>query len=126
MIARVLSAALLALTLLPGCQSNRLVFTTYTKVGIDLSATNTSASGLMLGYKRFEGALVPVDMAKATGADTDLMPVFAALDMKNGWFQGIRLVQLFATGTAAINLADNPWKVKTATKAAKAFVEDKP
>ncbi len=126
MSSRALPAALLALALLPACQSDRLIFTTYTKFGVDLSATNGTTTGLMFGYKRFEGALVPVDMSMATGADTDLMPVFAALDLTNSWFNGIRLVQVFATGTAAKKLAANPAKVAQATMAAKAIAEDEP
>jgi hypothetical protein len=123
---RNLPAALLALALLPACQSDRLTFTTYTKFGLDLSATNGTTTGLMFGYKRFEGALIPVDMSKATGADKDLMPVFAAIDLTNSWFGGIKLVQMFATGTAAKKLANSPNAVGEATMAAKAIAEDAP
>jgi hypothetical protein len=96
------------LAALPACQSDRLVFTTYSKIGLDVSSVNGTTAGFMLGYKRFEGALIPVDMSKVSHQPSDLMPVYASLIMRNGWFQGLKVSQFFATGDAAIGIANDP------------------
>lgn len=115
-----LAGPLLLVTL--GCSSNRLIFTTYTKLGIDVSASNGTTTGAMLGYKRFEGALIPVDPAKATGEAGDIGSVLAVLDFDNGWFQGMKLFQIFATGKAAEDAANDPSHI---SKLMTAWVEEK-
>lgn len=105
---------LAVVSLTPGCGStNHLVFTTHTKAGLDITATNGTPSGLMFGYKRFEGAIVPVDTkgALAAGQEPKMMSIYASLDLNNGWFQGISIFQVFATGRAAENAAANPSRV---------------
>lgn len=87
-----------------GCHSDALVFTTYTKVGLHASATGNTPNNLMFGYKRFEGAIIPVDPTKP---ESDVASVYAAISLTNGWFSGIHLQQVFATGDAAVSASTN-------------------
>jgi hypothetical protein len=106
-------AAVAALALLASCRSNHLVLTTYSKVGLDLSASNGQPIDAVFGYKRFEGAIVPVDPrpSKTENGKTtpqESMSVYAAIDLENGWMSGVKLFEAFATGEAAKNLARRP------------------
>jgi len=57
---------LLLTGLLSGCRtSNHLLFMTYTKMGLDISTVNGTPTQALFGYKRFEGAIVPVDPQSA-------------------------------------------------------------
>jgi hypothetical protein len=47
--------------LLAGCSNTHLIFTTYTKTGLDISLSNEIPTEVVFGYKRFEGTIVPVD-----------------------------------------------------------------
>ncbi len=87
-----------------GCHNDALVFTTYTKVGLHASATGNTPNNLMFGYKRFEGAIIPVDPTKP---ESDVASVYAAISLTNGWFSGIQLQQVFATGDAAVSASTN-------------------
>ena len=87
-----------------GCHNDALVFTTYTKVGLHASATGNTPNNLMFGYKRFEGAIIPVDPTKP---ESDVASVYAAISLTNGWFSGIHLQQVFATGDAAVSASTN-------------------
>lgn len=91
-----------------GCTTNTLVFTTYTNFGLDISAANGTPTKAVFGYKRFEGAVVPVDPSKRTATDGDAMSLLAAMDLENGWLNGLTVVEVFATGPAAVNAASNP------------------
>ena len=89
-----------------GCRSKDLVFTTYTKVGLHMTAEGTTPTSLQFGYKRFEGAIIPVDPAvAATNGVVTVAPIYAAVSVTNGWFSGIAIRQVFATGAAATNTA---------------------
>ncbi|HTI69326.1 MAG TPA: hypothetical protein VMF06_05145 [Candidatus Limnocylindria bacterium] len=88
-----------------GCQSKQLVFTTYTKVGLNISATGNLPNSLTFGYKRFEGAIVPVDPSKASNGVPEMPSVYAVMGVTNQWFKGISIYQRFATGVAAENIA---------------------
>lgn len=89
-----------------GCTANHLVFTTYTKVGLDVSTTNGQMVDGVFGYKRFEGAIIPVDHAANAGvADPKMASVFAGVSVRNSWINGLDLAQVFGTGEAAKNLA---------------------
>lgn len=83
------------------CSSDHLVFTTYTKVGLDITLQDGAPTDAVLGYKRFEGALIPVDLEKAP----EIHSIYAGLCVTNSWVQGLALGQVFATGTAAENVA---------------------
>lgn len=105
---RTMSLLIAALGLLAtGCASRTLVFTTYTNVGLDISAANGTPTSAVFGYKRFEGAIVPVDPTRRTETDGDAMSVYAAINLKNEWLQGLSVVQVFATGDAATSAATN-------------------
>jgi hypothetical protein len=92
-----------------GCQTDHLVFTTYTKAGLDISATDAQPTQLMLGYKRYEGAIVPVELPKVEDAEEgEAMSVYAAMELNNEWFGGLEIMQIFATGKAAVNAAEKP------------------
>jgi hypothetical protein len=106
----VVAGLALAVVSLSGCRSNHLYFSTHTKFGVDVSAVNGVPSSAMLGYKRFEGAIVPVippdkdgntDPAAGNGAP-EAASVLAVIDMNNKWLGGLDLFQLFATGEAAV------------------------
>lgn len=86
-----------------GCKNDALVFTTYTKVGLHASATGNTPNNLMFGYKRFEGAIIPVDAAKP---EADVASVYASIGLTNGWFSGLHLQQVFATGDAAVSASE--------------------
>lgn len=106
---RVVSGFVISMALLTtSCASRTLVFTTYTNIGLDVSAANGSPTKAVFGYKRFEGAVIPVDPSKRTKNDGDAMSVFAAIDLKNEWLNGLSVLQIFATGQAAENAASNP------------------
>jgi hypothetical protein len=87
-----------------GCHNDALVFTTYTKFGLHASATGNTPNNLMFGYKRFEGAIIPVDASKEA---SEVASVYAAISLTNNWFSGLHLRQAFATGLAAENAATN-------------------
>ena len=87
-----------------GCHNDALVFTTYTKVGLHASATGNTPNNLMFGYKRFEGAIIPIDPANT---NSEVASVYAAISLTNGWFSGIHLQQVFATGDAAVSASTN-------------------
>ncbi len=97
------------LAALSGCApANHLVFTTYTKVGLDLSAVGQTPTHVLLGYKRFEGALIPVDLESKAGQAGEAQSVYAGFNLENDWFQGLKITQAFATGKAAQKAASNP------------------
>jgi len=110
-----LGIVLLFLLGLLGCNSGKLFFTTYTKFGLDVSVTNLKPTQAMFGFKRFEGAIIPVEVKKAEkegangGAESasdeepEAMSVFAAIEVKNSWIKGLKIRQVFATGPAADN-----------------------
>jgi len=94
-------AASVACLMATGCTSRHLVFTTYTRVGINMTAAGEVPTNLGLGYKRFEGLIIPVDPSKADPAKPNLPSVRASLKFHNRWFKGLDLEQDFATGEAA-------------------------
>jgi hypothetical protein len=93
-------ALFLLLTAPIGCATGSLAFVTYTKIGLDVSATDSQPTAALFGYKRFEGAIVPVD-----GGEEEAMSIYAAIDLENHWLCGLDVVQVFATGQAAENSA---------------------
>lgn len=100
-----------------GTQRRPLIFTTSTKVGLDLSATGGVLNNATFGYKRFEGAILPVRPENSEDCGSPPVPkdapsVFAAIDLENSWLSGIKLFELFATGQAAIEASTKPeWAV---------------
>jgi len=110
-------AALAALASVSGCKSNHLIFTTYTKVGLDVSTTDGQPTSALFGYKRFEGAIIPVDvdeqeMVGDPEIPKDARSVYAAIDLENSWLQGLKIYQVFATGEAATQAANSPDKMR--------------
>ncbi len=111
-IAAALAAALAAGTG-PGCSTGtgeHLIFTTYTKVGVDISAVNQTPTEAVFGYKRFEGAIVPVDPGDTTKPEAH--SVFAGLCARNNWLTGLKIAQVFATGAAAVDIASSEAEAK--------------
>lgn len=84
-----------------GCAQRSLVFTTFTKVGLDVTAIDGNPSSLMFGYKRFEGAIIPVDPMPGQDGAPAMPSVFASVAVTNKWFKGLHVKQRFATGVAA-------------------------
>ena len=96
-----------------GCASSKdLLFTTYTKVGVDISAVNGTPTEAVLGYKRFEGAIIPVDPEhEPAKGDPRIPSLYASMDFRNGWLSGLCIAQMFATGQAALNATENTDKL---------------
>ncbi len=104
----ILAVWLLAGGLVVGCTAKHLAFTTYTKVGLDISTADGAPTQAVFGYKRFEGAIIPVQVQAEDGSEPEVMSVYAALDLTNNWLEGLSILQVFATGQAAKNAAANP------------------
>lgn len=97
-----------------GCAPKHLIFTTYSDLGLDIAGTDGQPTKAVFGYKRFEGAIIPVDVAAPPpGAqEPDVMSVYAAIDVENHWWRGLDVFQVIATGQAADNVASNPDPVR--------------
>ena len=52
------------------------------------------------------------------------MSVYAGMDLHNRWVGGLELLQVFATGEAAENVAENPERIQDLVRAAKQEEED--
>ena len=86
------------------CTGDTLYFATYTKVGLSASGTGNQVTEATFGYDRFEGAFVPVRDENDKLIE-EAPSLFACLGVHNAWFQGVRIDQTFATGTAATTAA---------------------
>lgn len=104
------------------CSGHRaLVFTTGTTIGVEATAEEGTEQHVVVGVKRFEGALVPT-VYTVDGNDkvrAQAYSVFAALGFQTGLLQPTRIVQVFGTGEAAKTLASSPEAAANITKAAK-------
>lgn len=108
-----LFVALLIAAGLSGCQMRRLVFATYTKGGLDVTFADTTPGQIVFGYKRFEGAIVPVAITTVDKDDENtennddqsndkpMAALFAAVKVDANWADGLKIYQDFATGDAA-------------------------
>ena len=114
-----LTMTAIAAVLLCGCQSDHLLFSTYTKVGIDIASVGGTPTRATFGYKRFEGAIIPVDPNTAKGQAEDVKSVYAAMALTNGWLTGLSIVQVFATGEAAVKSANENLAAKALGATAK-------
>lgn len=81
-----------------GCTPRHLVFTTYTRLGLNITAAGDVPTNLGFGYKRFEGVIIPVDPTKADPKNPAIPSVQATLHLTNRWFDGVTLEQTFSTG----------------------------
>ena len=108
-----LSAALLA-----GC-ANRVIFTTQTSLGLDVSGTAQMPNKVSLSYNRFEGSIVP---RKTNG---EAHSVYGGLDADITFFNGHTIKQTFATGKAAM-IATGAQTKDADGKASKAVINDAP
>lgn len=84
-----------ALCLTMGCQS-RVIFTTQTSLGLDVSGTAQVPNKVSFSYNRFEGSIVP---RKTNG---EAHSVYGGLDADMSFFDGSTIKQTFATGKAAM------------------------
>lgn len=90
--------ALLVSALLMGCEATHLAQASYTKIGLEVSSTGTQPTSAVFGYKRFEGAFIPVD----PGSEDDIMSVLSYSEVENGWTSGgLKVYHIFGTGAAA-------------------------
>lgn len=89
--------ALLVSALLMGCEATHLAQASYTKIGLEVSSTGTQPTSAVFGYKRFEGAFIPVD----PGSEDDIMSVLSYSEVENGWTNGLEVYHIFGTGAAA-------------------------
>lgn len=101
-----------------GCRAPALVFTTVTVIGAEATADEGLEHHFLVGYKRFEGALVPLLPESSSITGEGAYSVFATLDFKAGMFR-TKIAQVFATGSAAIAMAGSPDAVSNMTSATK-------
>ena len=88
-------ALFVILCLAVGCKS-RVVFTTQTSLGLDVSGTAQWPNKVSFSYNRFEGAIVP---RKTNG---EAHSVYGGMDADINFFSGHTIKQTFATGKAAM------------------------
>lgn len=103
-LSRAIMASLLSLAL-TGCANRHLFFSTYTKVGVDVTVEGQIPRQAVFGYKRFEGAIIPV---KVESGEPELASVYAGIRLSNTWTKGVQICQVFATGAAAASWASDP------------------
>jgi hypothetical protein len=97
-----------------GCAGGKhLVFTTYTKTGLDITVADGAPTEAVFGYKRFEGAVIPVDEESDTA---DAHSIYAGLCIENSWIKGLALGQVFATGEAAEGIASDSTRSEQAQR----------
>jgi|GEM_PF-2300121 len=78
-----------------GCSHNKLIFTTRTSAGLDVSGTSEMPNKVSFTYNRQELSIVP---RKTNG---DAHSVYGGMDADVGWWSGTTIKQTFATGQAA-------------------------
>jgi len=103
--------------ILAACTTDHLAFTTYTKVGLDISSIEKAPAQMTFGYKRYEGAIVPVGVDNSqvavrngdpkTKLPNDVASVYAEMFIDNSWLRGLTIKQKFATGEAANQAANS-------------------
>lgn len=110
--------------LVAGCsifKEDHLIMSTYTRIGLHVTSTDGKPTGAQFGYKRFEGAIIPVnpedtEVVDGKQQEKDVMSTFSTAQVDNSWIKGLTVRQLFGTGQAAINLANNPELVEKLVK----------
>jgi hypothetical protein len=108
----IMTILLLVFTIV-GC-GNYLAFSTGTKFGLDISQRPDQTADVLLGYQRVEIASIPVPLNKKSTYTEDVYSVLGTFDVeydpdlldpeREG---GLHINQLFATGMAARNVAEN-------------------
>lgn len=107
---------------LSGCAKDAVIFSTSTRLGIELNTTEGGQQGVRIGYKRSEGVTMPQRKEDGTLRD-EAYPVFAAFRFDTGsvLLAGLgttEIDQRFATGDAA-NAATSSESALSAMLAAK-------
>lgn len=80
---------------LTGCCQNRVIFTTQSSLGLDVSGTAEFPNKVSFSSDRYEAAIVP----RKTGGESH--SVYGGMDADMTWFSGHAIRQTFATGEAA-------------------------
>ena len=88
-----------------GCAKDAVVFSTSTRLGIELNTTEAGQQGVRIGYKRSEGVTMPQRKEDGTVRE-EAYPVFAAFRFDTGsvllaGLGATKIDQRFATGEAA-------------------------
>ncbi len=100
----------IAIVLTSGC-TKTMMFSTATKVGLDISQRADQVVDMTLGYDRVEVVSIPVKPdTDATGTD-DTYSVLGIFDLRYGnpfAGQPLTLNQFFGTGAAARQMAQDP------------------
>lgn len=101
---------LLAATLAGCANPSHLVFVQSAVVGADASAnTETGQIHVALGYDRQTNAIIPKTKVQTAGGEVnEAMSVISASDIRIKWLGVHEVNEQFATGQAAVNMADNP------------------
>jgi hypothetical protein len=106
-----LAALLLAMPLATGGCVNTVIFSTATKVGLDISQRADQVIDVSLGYDRIEVVSIPAPTDTDAGANTDTYSVLGIFDLRYGnpWAdQPLVVNQFFGTGVAAQRMANDP------------------
>lgn len=74
------------------------MFATYTMFGVEIKGEGITPTAIRLAYKRFEGAVVPVDASAKD--DVKAHSVLAGIQAEQDLWV-VRINQVFATGEAA-------------------------
>jgi hypothetical protein len=99
---------LLPITLVSGGCVNTMMFSTATKVGIDISQRADQIIDVSLGYDRIEVVSIPAPKDADAGPDTEAYSVLGIFDLRYGnpWLDRPLVVnQFFGTGNAAQKMA---------------------
>jgi hypothetical protein len=83
-----------------GCTGKRVLFTTQTSLGVDVSGTTELPNKISFAYKRAEGAIVPAKVDE-NGKPGEAHSIYGGVDSDTRFFTGQIIKQTFATGDAA-------------------------
>lgn len=115
--------AVLALCTIASCsgdaQPRMLLFTTGTVIGIEASAAEGAEQHFIVGFKRFEGAIVPAVPDGKFDPRDEAYSVFATIGFSTGLGKPTEIVQVFGTGRAAETLAGSTDSLANITNAVK-------
>lgn len=110
---------LAAACLAAGCTANRVIFSTHTSLGLDVSGTAQMPDKVSFSYNRFEGAIVP------RKTNSEAHSVYGGMDADIHFFDSHTIKQTFATGKAAM-LATGADTADVVTSGGKVFTNNYP
>jgi hypothetical protein len=102
-----LAALLLVVAVGGGACVNTMMFSTATKVGLDISQRADQVIDVSLGYDRVEVVSIPAPKDSDAGTDKETYSVLGIFDLRYGnpWTEPLVVNQFFGTGAAAQKMA---------------------